>query len=141
MARVGDDDGLTLNSPQVGIPTTTTAPTRTSCAESGKPAASPSPLPPSRQDRAKPLRPRPPPCPPRWPLFVVDGLSSFAACTRLNRSSVLAARASVLQVAAFITDGTVIRRILDHLNASARRATQDRAPPPTAAALVAPVFP
>jgi len=61
-------------------------------------------LSPSRQDRAKPLRPRPPPCPPRWPLFVVDDLSSFAACTRLNRSSVLAARAWALQVAAFITD-------------------------------------
>ena len=47
----------------------------------------------------------------------------------------------VMRVVAFITDGRVIRRILDHINASARRATQDRAPPPAAAALVAPVFP
>jgi len=29
VAGVGDDDRLTSNSPQVGIPTTTTAPTRT----------------------------------------------------------------------------------------------------------------
>ena len=49
--------------------------------------------------------------------------------------------AALMRVVAFITDGRVIRRILDHLNASARRATQDRAPPPTAAVLVAPIFP
>jgi hypothetical protein len=41
----------------------------------------------------------------------------------------------VMRVVAFITDGRVIRRILDHLGASARRATQDRAPPPAAAAV------
>jgi hypothetical protein len=33
-----------------------------------------------------------------------------------------------------INEGRVIRGILDHLDASARRATQDRAPPPAAAA-------
>jgi hypothetical protein len=41
----------------------------------------------------------------------------------------------VMRVVAFITEGRVIRRILDHLGASARRATQDRAPPPAAAAV------
>ena len=41
----------------------------------------------------------------------------------------------VMRVVAFITDGRVIRRILDHLGASARRATQDRAPLPAAAAV------
>jgi hypothetical protein len=39
-----------------------------------------------------------------------------------------------MRVVSFITEGRVIRRILDHLDASARRATQDRAPPPAAAA-------
>jgi len=41
----------------------------------------------------------------------------------------------VMRVVAFITEGRVIRRILEHLGASARRATQDRAPPPAAAAV------
>ena len=41
----------------------------------------------------------------------------------------------VLRVLAFITDGHGSRRILEHLGASARRATQDRAPPPAAAAV------
>jgi hypothetical protein len=36
----------------------------------------------------------------------------------------------VMRVVFFITEGRVIRRILNHLGASARRATQDRAPPP-----------
>jgi hypothetical protein len=36
---------------------------------------------------------------------------------------------------AFITQPGVLRRILDHLGASARRATQDRAPPLAAAPL------
>jgi hypothetical protein len=36
----------------------------------------------------------------------------------------------VMRVVAFITARSVIRRILDHLDASARRATQGRAPPP-----------
>ena len=40
-----------------------------------------------------------------------------------------------MRVVAFITESRVIRRILEHLGASARRATQDRAPPPTAAAV------
>jgi hypothetical protein len=40
-----------------------------------------------------------------------------------------------MRVVAFITEGRVIRRILDHLGVSARRATQDRAPPPAAAAV------
>src|SRR5450830_832068 len=40
----------------------------------------------------------------------------------------------VIRVVSFIIEGRVIRRILDHLDASARRATQDRAPPPAAAA-------
>src|SRR5450830_915073 len=44
----------------------------------------------------------------------------------------------VMRVVAFITEGRIIRRILDHLGASARRATQDRAPPPATA--VVPVF-
>jgi hypothetical protein len=35
-----------------------------------------------------------------------------------------------MRVVAFITEGRVIRRILDNLGALARRATQDRAPPP-----------
>jgi hypothetical protein len=34
-----------------------------------------------------------------------------------------------MRVVSFITEGRVIRRILDHLGASARRATRDRAPP------------
>ena len=38
-----------------------------------------------------------------------------------------------MQVVAFITEPRVIRRILDHLGASARRAIQDRAPPLAAA--------
>ncbi len=42
---------------------------------------------------------------------------------------------AVMRVVAFITEGRVIRRILDHLGASALRAPQDRAPPPAAAAL------
>src|ERR1035437_4625530 len=41
----------------------------------------------------------------------------------------------VMRVVSFITEGRVIRRILDHLGASARRATQERAPPPAAAAV------
>ena len=41
----------------------------------------------------------------------------------------------VMRVVVFITEGRVIRRILEHLGASARRATQDRAPPPAAAAV------
>ena len=41
----------------------------------------------------------------------------------------------VMRVVAFITEGRVIRRILEHFGASARRATQDRAPPPAAAAV------
>ena len=41
----------------------------------------------------------------------------------------------VMRVVAFITESRVIRRILEHLGASARRATQDRAPPPAAAAV------
>ena len=41
----------------------------------------------------------------------------------------------VMRVVAFITESRVIRRILEHLGASARRATQDRAPPPVAAAV------
>jgi hypothetical protein len=41
----------------------------------------------------------------------------------------------VMRVVSFMTEGRVIRRILDHLGASARRATQDRAPPPAAAAV------
>jgi hypothetical protein len=41
----------------------------------------------------------------------------------------------VMRVVSFITEGRVIRRILEHLGASARRATQDRAPPPAAAAV------
>ena len=45
----------------------------------------------------------------------------------------------VMRVVAFITEGRVIRRILEHLGASARRATQDRAPPPATA--VVPVSP
>ena len=45
----------------------------------------------------------------------------------------------VMRVVAFITEGRVIRRILDHLDASARRVTEGRAPPP--AALPAPAFP
>jgi hypothetical protein len=40
-----------------------------------------------------------------------------------------------MRVVAFITEGHVIRRILDHLGASALRATQDPAPPPAAAAV------
>ncbi|HEX7528496.1 MAG TPA: hypothetical protein VF425_05250 [Thermoanaerobaculia bacterium] len=40
-----------------------------------------------------------------------------------------------MRVVAFITESRVIRRILEHLGASARRATQDRAPPPAAAAV------
>jgi hypothetical protein len=36
----------------------------------------------------------------------------------------------VMRVVSFMTEGRVIRRILDHLGASARRATQNRAPPP-----------
>jgi Putative transposase/Transposase zinc-binding domain len=47
----------------------------------------------------------------------------------------------VMRVVAFITDHRVIRRILDHVNASARRAPQDRASPPSAAVVVAPAFP
>ena len=43
-----------------------------------------------------------------------------------------------MRVVAFITEGRVIRRILDHLDASARRVTEGRAPPP--AALPAPAF-
>lgn len=39
----------------------------------------------------------------------------------------------VMRVVSFITEGRVIRRILDHLGTSARRATQDRAPPLAAA--------
>ena len=35
----------------------------------------------------------------------------------------------VMRVVSFITEGRVIRRILDHLGASAHRAIQDRAPP------------
>lgn len=38
----------------------------------------------------------------------------------------------VMRVVSFITERRVIRRILDHLGASARRAIQDRAPPPPA---------
>ena len=38
-----------------------------------------------------------------------------------------------MRVVAFITEPRVIRRILDHLAASARRAVQDRAPPLVAA--------
>src|SRR5450759_5879620 len=41
----------------------------------------------------------------------------------------------VMRVVAFITESRVIRRILEHLGASARRATQDRALPPAAAAV------
>jgi hypothetical protein len=41
----------------------------------------------------------------------------------------------VMRVVSFITEGRVIHRILDHLGASARRATQERAPPPAAAAV------
>jgi hypothetical protein len=41
----------------------------------------------------------------------------------------------VMRVVAFITEGRVIRRILDHLGASARRAPQGRSPPPAAAAV------
>jgi len=40
-----------------------------------------------------------------------------------------------MRVVSFVTEGRVTRHILDHLCASARRATQDRAPP-LAAALV-----
>src|SRR5450830_2045505 len=71
---------------------------------------------------------------PRWPPFAADGPSSFAGCTRSIRSPVPAVR-GVMWVVAFITEGRVIRRILEHLGASARRATQDRAPPPAAAAV------
>jgi hypothetical protein len=39
----------------------------------------------------------------------------------------------VMRIVSFITDGRVIRRILAHLGASVRRATQDRAPPLAAA--------
>ena len=39
----------------------------------------------------------------------------------------------VMRIISFITEGRVIRRILDHLGASARRAIQDRAPPLAAA--------
>jgi hypothetical protein len=39
----------------------------------------------------------------------------------------------VMRVVSFITEGHVIRRVLDHLGASARRATQGRAPPPATA--------
>jgi hypothetical protein len=41
----------------------------------------------------------------------------------------------VMRVVAFITEGRVIRRILDHPGASARRAIQDRAPPLAAASV------
>jgi len=41
----------------------------------------------------------------------------------------------VMRVVAFITEGRVIRRILDHLGASAFRAPQDRAPPLAPAAV------
>ena len=37
----------------------------------------------------------------------------------------------VMRMVSFITEGRVIRRILDHIGASALRATQDRAPPVT----------
>ncbi|MGH9369715.1 MAG: transposase [Thermoanaerobaculia bacterium] len=38
----------------------------------------------------------------------------------------------VMRVVSFITEPRLIRRILDHLDACARHATQDRAPPPAA---------
>jgi hypothetical protein len=38
-----------------------------------------------------------------------------------------------MRVVSFITEGRVIRRILDHLGASARGPAQDRAPPLAAA--------
>jgi hypothetical protein len=41
----------------------------------------------------------------------------------------------VMRVVAFITEGRVISRILDHLGASAFRAPRDRAPPPAPAAV------
>jgi Putative transposase len=41
----------------------------------------------------------------------------------------------VMRVVAFITEGRIIRRILDHLGGSAFRAPQDRAPPPAPAAV------
>jgi len=41
----------------------------------------------------------------------------------------------VMRVVAFITEGRIIRRILDHLGASAFRAPQDRAPPLAPAAV------
>jgi len=44
----------------------------------------------------------------------------------------------VMRVVAFITEGRVIRRILDHLGASAFRAPQDRAPPLAAAPVPVP---
>ena len=43
-----------------------------------------------------------------------------------------------MRVVAFITEGRVIRRILDHLGASVFRAPQDRAPPLAAAVPVSP---
>ena len=47
-----------------------------------------------------------------------------------------------MRVVSFITEPRLIRRILDHLDACARRATQDRAPPPAAGAVpVVPVSP
>jgi hypothetical protein len=38
-----------------------------------------------------------------------------------------------MRIVSFITEGRVIRRILDHLDASARRVIRDRAPPLAAA--------
>src|SRR5664279_435709 len=58
----------------------------------------------------------------RIPLYEIDPL----VCPRCR---------GVMRVVAFITESRVIRRILEHLGASARRATQDRAPPPAAAAV------
>ena len=50
------------------------------------------------------------------------------------RNPVSLACRGVMMVVSFITEGRDVRRILDHLGSSARLSTQDRAPPPAAAA-------
>ncbi len=91
----------------------------------------------SNVDPPLPLRCRPPRCPRLWPLFA-GGAHLIRRVYEID-PLVCPRCPGVLRVVAFITEGRVVRHILDHLCASARRVTQGRAPPP--AALPAPAFP
>ena len=65
------------------------------------------------------------------PPSLVRLIQGSSLAEALDRILVCPRRRGVMRVVAFVTEPRVLRRILDHLAASALRATQNRAPPPS----------